>query len=348
MSHRYPALDLIQYATAILEKAGVETRIAQVVAEILVEGDLMGHNTHGLQLLGKYLEEIEAGDMAKSGEPEIVSERPAILLWDGKTLPGPWLVVKALEEASARAKTFGTATVIIRHSQHIACLAAYLRPVAEQGLVAMLMSSDPSVGGVAPHGGTSPLYTPNPVAACYPTKGDPVIMDVSMSTTTMGLSGRNYAEGQKMPHQWLKSAKGEITDDPSVLFTDPPGSILPLGGEDSGHKGYALGLLVEALTSSMGGFGRSDKPTGWGASVYIHVIDPEAFGGLDAFTRDTQWMAEACRGSDVADGDPKVRVPGERGLMLRRENLENGVDLHPGILDSLIPWAEKLGIEPLV
>jgi L-lactate dehydrogenase len=269
------------------------------------------------------------------------------LLWEGRRLPGPWLVVRALEAASARAKTFGTGTVIIRRSHHIACLGAYLRPVAEQGLVAVLMSSDPSVRGVAPHGGTTPLYTPNPVAAAYPTKDEPIIMDVSTSATTIGLSARQHAAGANMPHRWMKSAEGGITDDPGVLFTDPPGSILPLGGADSGHKGYALGLLVEAMTSSMAGFGRSDQPTGWGASVYVHVMDPEAFGGLDAFTRDTQWMVGACRGSGVADGDPAVRVPGERGLGARREALETGVDLHEGILESLAPWADKFGVEPL-
>jgi LDH2 family malate/lactate/ureidoglycolate dehydrogenase len=345
MNRNIQASDLIQYAASLLQHAGLEQEKSDVTAEILVEADLMGHTTHGLNLLAPYLNSIESGKMTLSGQPDVISERPAILTWDGNYLPGPWLTVKAFEEACERARVYGTGTVVIRRSHHIACLAAYLRAVTEQGLVGLLLCSDPSVGSVAPHGGTTPLYTPNPLAAGYPTSGDPVIMDVSMSTTTNGLSNRLYAAGERMPHAWMKTATGEITDDPGALFTDPPGSILPLGGVDSGHKGYALGLLVEMLTNSLSGFGRAEQPDSWGASVFVQVLDPECFGGIAAFKNESQWMADACRNSDVAAGDTLVRLPGQNGLKLRRQFLADGVQLHPGILDSLRPWADKYGIQ---
>src|SRR5215212_8239284 len=129
MSSRHPASTLITYARTLLERAGVEPDKAQVVAEILVEGDLLGHTTHGLALLPQYLAELEKGSMTKSGEPRVLSDFPAAIAWDGRRLPGPWLTVKALELAASRAKQNGTCTVSIRRSHHIACLAAYPRRV---------------------------------------------------------------------------------------------------------------------------------------------------------------------------------------------------------------------------
>lgn len=201
-----------------------------------------------------------------------------------------------------------------------------------------------SMNNVALYGGTTPIYTPNPIAAGYPTNEEPVIMDVSMSTTTNGMGNRQRSRGERMPHPWIKTSKGKITDDPTALFTHPPGSILPLGGVDCGHKGFALGLLVEMLSSSLAGYGRADGPTKWGASVFVQVLDPEAFGGLDAFRRESQWMVDACRNSSVAAGDPPVRLPGQKGLLLRRNRLETGVDLDSDILELLLPWTQELGV----
>lgn len=347
---RYEAETLRAYAEALLRVAGMPDDRASIVASILLEGDLLGHTTHGLALLPGYLEEIAAGRMRVMGEPEVVADRGGTVLLDGRRLPGPWLVDHAVGIARARVAAQGTCTVVIRRSHHIACLAAYLRPVAEAGLVMLLMSSDPNVASVAPHGGTRALMTPNPIAAGFPAPGRPILMDVSASTTTNGLTGRLRAEGARLPAPWVLDAAGQVTDDPAVLFTNPPGTILPLGGVESGHKGFALGLLVEALTAALGGFGRADPGEGWGAAVFVQLIDPAAFGGREAFQRQMGWLAEAAEANPPRPGGSPVRMPGARGLALRDQQLADGVTLYPGILNALLPWADRLGValpEPL-
>ena len=162
--------------------------MARDVADILVIGDLLGHTTHGLALLAPYLSEIEKGAMQKSGEPSIVIARPAVETWDGRRLPGPWLTLRALDAAGAMAATHGTGTVVIRRSHHIACLAAYLLRATERGFVAIIQSSDPTVFAVVPHGGVTPMITPNPIAAGIPTSGDPILIDSSSSITSMGFA----------------------------------------------------------------------------------------------------------------------------------------------------------------
>jgi LDH2 family malate/lactate/ureidoglycolate dehydrogenase len=341
---RPSAADLTAFAAALLGRAGLETEKAASVASILVEGDLLGHNTHGLALLAGYLADIEKGTMTKAGEPRVIADFPAAVTWDGNRLPGPWLVTRALDLAMDRARKNGTCTVVIRRSHHIGCLAAYLQRVAERGFMVMLTCSDPAAKGVAPHGGRRDVITPNPLAAAWPTAGEPVILDVSLSITTNGLTKRMANEGRKFPGEWLVDGHGNPTNDPAAAFADPPGAILPMGGTDHGHKGYALGLLVEALTGGLAGHGRADPPEGWGATVFLQVFDPALFGGGDEFARQTEHVAAACRATPPRPGFERVRLPGESGLARRAAQLAGGVELYPSIMPALAPWAQKLGV----
>jgi L-lactate dehydrogenase len=341
---RYPAEALTAFAHGLLARAGVRDDIARDVADVLVDGDLLGHTTHGLALLAGYLRELEQGTMRKDGAPTVISARPAAATWDGHRLPGPWLTLRAIDAAVAMAMTQGTGTVSVRRSHHIACLAAYLKRVTDRGLMLLLVCSDPSGASVAPFGGVSPVFTPNPLAAGIPTSADPILLDVSASYTTNGLTQRLHSRGERLPHPWLQDARGEPTADPAVLFNEPKGTLLPLGGLDAGHKGYALALLVEALTGGLSGFGRADASEGWGATVFVQVLDPEAFGGRDTFVRQTSWLAAACRAATPRPGGPGVRLPGERGLRMMREQRANGVALEASILPALERWAAKLEV----
>ncbi len=341
---RYDAQALTDFASALLSRAGLDADKAGAVAAILVEGDLMGHTTHGLGLLPSYLTELESGSMNREGEPQVLNDLPAAVTWDGRRLPGPWLVLRAMALATERAKQCGTGTVVIRRSHHIACLAAYLKRATDQGLVMMLMSSDANSCSVAPFGGLDPVFTPNPISAGIPTPGDPILVDISSSSTTNGLTNRLHKEGGRLPAQWLIDGHGQPSDDPAVLFAEPKGTILPLGGIDSGHKGYGLSLLVEALTGGLAGRGRADPREGWGATVFLQVLDPAAFAGSEAFLRQTGAVTDQCHASRPARPGKPVRMPGERGLALAREQQQAGVQLYPAILPSLEPWAGKLGV----
>jgi L-lactate dehydrogenase len=341
---RWSATALVDFGTALLERAGVRSDIARDVAAILVDGDLLGHTTHGLALLAPYLDQVESGGMTRAGAPSVVQSRPAAALWDGGRLPGPWRVLRALDTAATMAATHGTGTVVIRRSHHIACLAAYLLRAAERGLVAIIQSSDPITAAVVPHGGTTPIMTPNPIAAALPTSGDPMLIDISTSITSMGFTRQQRDAGRRLPGPWLIDAEGNATDDPNALFADPKGALLPLGGLDAGYKGFGLGLLIEGLTAGLAGFGRADPGEGWGATAFVQVLDPEAFGGLAAFRRQMDFVADAAHASKPRPGVERVRLPGEAGLRRYRDQRANGVVLYPTIMPALVPWAEKLGV----
>ncbi|HEX8012660.1 MAG TPA: Ldh family oxidoreductase [Casimicrobiaceae bacterium] len=341
---RYPAEALRAFALALLERAGVRGDIARDVADVLLDGDLLGHTTHGLALLAPYLDELKHDRMTKSGEPTVLSRRPAAETWDGNRLPGPWLVLRALEAGATMARATGTGSLAIRRSHHIACLAAYLKRATDAGLVAIIQSSDPTVAAVAPHGGLTPFITPNPIAAGLPTSGEPILVDVSTSITSMGYALQQMRAGRQLPGAWLLDAEGNPTSNPAAMVSDPKGALLPLGGVDAGHKGFALALLVEAMTAGLAGHGRADPPEGWGGTVFVQVLDPEAFGGLSAFKRQMDFVAAAARAAKPRPGVDRVRLPGERGIERHGDQLAHGVALYPTILPALAPWAQKYGV----
>ncbi|MDR3439221.1 Ldh family oxidoreductase [Telmatospirillum sp.] len=337
---RYDIEDVKTFATALFKRAGLDDGKADAVARILLEADLMGHATHGLALAPWYLDEAVSGSMSHTGEPDVVSDRGACVTWKGKGLPGAWLTEKAMILAVERAATYGTVTVAISNSHHIGALAAYLPRATERGYMALLACSTASAAGVAPFGGRKAIFTPNPMAAGIPTDGAPILLDISASITTLNRAKQMASEGRHFPHPWVLDADGMPTDDPAAVISQG-GTLLPVGGLDHGHKGYSWALLVEALTQGLAGFGRSDHPTGQSLSVFLQIIDPSAFGGASAFTRQTSWLTEACASCPPRPGVDRVRIPGEQALVRRREAILHGVPLSSQIIEGLRPWAER-------
>jgi LDH2 family malate/lactate/ureidoglycolate dehydrogenase len=335
---------LLAYAARLGTSGGLPEERARVQAEMLLESDLMGHTTHGLNLLPSLLNELATGGMKASGEPIVLADHAAALHWDGQFLPGTWLMVRAIEAARAKLTHSPVVTAVVRQSHHIAGLIAYLRTATDAGLAILIVNSDPSSKTVAAHGGIDRQITPNPLAFGYPTSGAPVLIDISTSSTANGWVRRWMAEGRKLPAKWIVDHAGGLSDDPNALFGDPPGALLPLGGVDLGYKGFALGLMVEALTSGLTGFGRADGAKGLGGTVTIMLFDPAGFGGADAFARETTFVADAVRRSRPRPGAAPPRMPGERALALRDRQLAQGVWLYPSIMPALAPWSDKLGV----
>jgi len=342
---RYDATALRDFAAALLRARGMRDDIAAVSARVLVEGDLLGHSTHGLALLPGYLKALADGSMTASGEPVVENRRTVTELWHGQRLSGTWLTVRAIETATAMAKAHGSGTIVIKHAHHIACLAAYLEAPARAGFIVTVQSSDPSGASVAPHGGITPIMTPNPIAVGIPTGGDPIMIDISSSITANGPSQRMMKEGRVAPGVWYVDHAGQGSNDPAVAFTDPKGALLPLGGLDAGHKGFGLGLMIEAMTGGLAGFGRADPPTGWGATIFVQVLDADAFGGHAALARQTDHLRAISHASRPQPGVTRVRLPGEGGLARKAAALAEGVPLHASIMPPLAAAAEELGVK---
>jgi L-lactate dehydrogenase len=335
---------LCDFASQLLQRAGMPVDMAAAVSGILVEGELLGRKTHGYALLAPYLKDIRAGGMTLTGEPRVVNDFGACLTWDGRKLPGPWLMLKAIDAAIARADQFGMGAVSLQRSHHAACLGAYLRHATDRGYILYIALTDPGFSSVAPFGGITPVLTSNPIAFGAPAGDRPIHIDISTSMMTNGMAASLQSKGRQLDHPWLLDNQGRPSTDPAVITTTPPGTILPLGGLEAGHKGYGIGLMVELLSACLCGHGRAEPKEGWSASVFLMALKPEAFGGTDAYLKQAGWLADACRNATPRPGVNQVTVPGDDSENRRQKQLREGVQLAPNIIEALLPWSETLEV----
>jgi len=343
MKHRYPAATIEATARSLLEAAGLPNSRAAVVASTLKEAELLGRSTHGLWLLDFYLADLANWTMAKIADPVVLSDHGSAVVWDGNLLPGAWLIHEAMDDAFRRLDTHPVVTITIKRSHHIGCHAVYLRHATERDVMMLLMDTNPGFKIVAPFGSTQALYSPTPLSVGIPTNEHPILIDFSLSSSSLGRASLLHRRGERLACKWLMDHSGKPTDDPSVLFADPPGSILPLGGADLGYKGFSLALMVYALSAGLTGYTSRGMADGNESAVFLQLIDPEKFGGRDALRRTMSSFVEMCRRCSVAPGTPGVRIPGENAVQKRAEALENGVDLSAECVEMLTRWARRLG-----
>ncbi|HXX85926.1 MAG TPA: Ldh family oxidoreductase, partial [Casimicrobiaceae bacterium] len=170
------------------------------------------------------------------------------------------------------------------------------------------------------------------------------LIDLSLSSSSLGRALAHHRRGKKLAGKWLLDHQGRPTDDPSVLFADPPGSILPLGGSDVGYKGFGLALMVYALSAGLAGYDADDADDANSSAVFLQLIDPDGFGGRLAFRRAISAFADKCRRSPAVPGGVGVRIPGERAEQSRRRAHAEGVELSEDCVEMLERWARTLDV----
>jgi L-lactate dehydrogenase len=338
---RYPAAELIALATDLLAAAELDRRHAACVAETLVAGDCLNRASHGIAAVPRYAAYLEKGQMAKSGVPEIIADGGATVHVDGGMLPGPVVAHAAVKTGVERAAQHGVATVVARRAHHIACLGTYLERATERGMAIVMVSSNPGVKLVAPYGGTKAVYSPNPLAVGLPTEEAPILVDFSSSSVSANVCKAMADAGETLPEALLLDAAGRPTSDPAALFTSPPGALMPFGGAHAGYKGFALGLMIEALTSGLAGAGRATPEARFSNAVFVMVIDPARFAGVEALRREMSFLADAAH----AAGEPgQVRLPGEQAQAYRARALAEGVPVAAATIAALAGQAAAAGV----
>lgn len=339
-----PVKRLECFATALFTAAGMEPDKARTVGELLVLTDAMGRRTHGLAMAPLYLAELAKGTMAKAGAPDVVRDTGATVVWDGNYLPGLWLVKSAIDLAMPRASRLGVCCIAISRTHHIGCLAALVKQAADKGYVALIANSDPAGARVAPFGGTEALYTPNPIAMGYPGRSNPILVDLCASITTTSMTREKYAAGEMFDQPWLIDADGRPTRDPAVLeHATPRGALLPVGGLDHGHKGFGLGIMIEALSQGFSGHGRAEGIRRWGGNVFLQVFDADLFAGRDVFAAETGHFSARVRANRPADPARPVRMPGDQAARQLNRAEEQGITYDARTVAALDEWAGKLG-----
>jgi L-lactate dehydrogenase len=182
------------------------------------------------------------------------------------------------------------------------------------------------------------------MAMGIPTRSEPILIDQCTSVASNAYFD-GYAEaGEKLPERLLVDASGHPTDDPTVLGAEPGGSIMPLGGETFGYKGFAFALMVEAFALALPGYGRRDKPNRYGQGVFLQVIDPDKFAGSSAYLDEVDHLVASISASQQRQNHAAIRLPGHNALATMRRQHAEGVTVDGATFARLATWMKRLDI----
>ncbi|MBA62329.1 MAG: hypothetical protein CMJ76_08175 [Planctomycetaceae bacterium] len=317
---------------------------AELATAELVKSSLMGHDSHGIIRIPEYLGFIEDGSL-KTQVPIKVSQT-------GSTTAevdcgygfGAVGATKAIETGIEIAAEQGTACVITRNCNHVGRLGSYVNTAADAGMIAIATCNSPIYGHhVLPYGGREGRLATNPIAYGAPTDGDPIVADFSTSVAPEGKIRFYRNQQQMVPDGWILDGQGMPTNDPNKFYGPPKGGILPFGGT-VGHKGYALGLLVEILGAVFTGVSTTSTET-FGNGVCFLIMNTDSFTQAERFKSLMTESVNYMKSSPPADGFGEVLVPGELEFRNRRRRLEEGIPVDPATWQSIRDYATKLNIE---
>jgi uncharacterized oxidoreductase len=312
----------------------------------LVEASLMGHDSHGVIRVSKYVDWLRTGQVRANRRARIVSDRGALVVVDGDFGFGQVIGKEAMEIAAARAVSHGIATVAIRNSGHLGRIGAWPEALADHGLASIHFVNTSGFGIlVAPFGGADRRLSANPIAAGVPIKGArPIILDIATSVIAEGKIQVARNKGEQLPPGLVLDGKGRPTSDPDVFYGEPPGAILPFGG----HKGSGLSFFCEILAGSLTG-GHASNPNSATADRLVNnmlslAFDPAAFGDPDAFADDVVQLVEWVKAAPPSTPGGKVLLPGEIEDEVRRERAANGLPIDDATWRAISATAASLGV----
>jgi LDH2 family malate/lactate/ureidoglycolate dehydrogenase len=345
----FAAADLLTFARSLFEAAGVPTDEAAIVAQSLLGANLCGHDSHGVIRILQYLKFLDEGRLRTGVPLKVLHEAPAVVSADGQWGLGQVQAHRLLERLFPRARQAGLCAGTLKRCGHIGRLGEYAETAAAQGFVFMATVNNHGYGrGVAPPGGIESRIGTNPISLGSPTIQDPLVLDIGTSVVAEGKVRVAFNKGVPAPEGWLLDEHGQPTTDPGVLYREPRGSILPLGGTQSGYKGFGLGLLLDVFAGALSGAQCShpDVPPQSANAVFFLVIDMEQFSGRDHFLGQVNALTEAVRATPRAPGVSEILLPGDPERRERAQRQASGIPLDEGTWKQLRELANGLGVTP--
>jgi LDH2 family malate/lactate/ureidoglycolate dehydrogenase len=342
---------------SVLTAWGMDPDTVRVTAEVMVETDLSGVDSHGISMLMDYDESRTKGRLNLKARPRVVRENPVTALVDAEAGLGHPAAVMAMELAITKAKAAGVGVVAVRNSHHFGAAGYYAAMASTTGLVGMVTSATRTIG-VVPTRAAVPVLGTNPIAFAAPARRNRDFM-LDMATSTVAANKvRVYGlQGKPLPAGWVLDGKGNpVTDGNAgwdMIKNRPEGGLTPVGGtpEMSSHKGYGLGMMAHILGGVLSGASfspirvrtqRPQDPDNIGH--FFMALDPTAFREEGEFEADLDDAIDVLHSAPPADAEKPVLVAGDPEAETRQRRLREGIPMPESLVAQLRGVSERAGV----
>jgi LDH2 family malate/lactate/ureidoglycolate dehydrogenase len=336
--------ELRSFATECYVALGVPPEAAALVADTLVQADLWGHPSHGVMRLFWYAARLESGATSATAIPAVDGSATALSVLDGGDGLGQVVAHAAMKTAIAKAKEHGIGAVAVRHSGHFGTAMYFTRMAARAGCIGFVSTN--ASPAMSPWGGREKRVGTNPWSWAVPAgRYPPMMLDVANTAVARGKLYAAESRSDKIPEGWAIDVDGMVTTDPARGIA---GTILPMAG----HKGYAIAVMMDALSGVLSGsaFGASIigpyAPEGRSGVGHLAIaLNIEACRPLAEFEADMERLISELKATPRAAGIEEIFYPGEIEARNDERGRANGIGLPPAVAEDLSSGGKRLGVE---
>ena len=346
---------------SVLTAWGMDPETVAITAEVMIETDLAGVDSHGISMLMDYDESRRKGKLNLAARPRIIRENPVTALVDADAGLGHPAAVFGMTVAIGKAKTAGVGVVAVRNSHHFGAAGYYAAMAAQAGLVGLVTSATRTIG-VVPTRGAIPVLGTNPLAFAAPAKRNRAFRLVMATSTVAANKVKVYdLQNKALPAGWVLDGQGQPVRDAShawnTIRNSPEGGLTPLGGtaEMASHKGYGLAMMVHILGGVLSGASfspirvktqRAEDPDNLGH--FFMALDPDCFRDEGEFEADLDEAIDVLHATPPADPSKPVLVAGDPEAESRAHRLAEGIPVPDSLVEKLRGVCERAGVACLM
>ena len=347
MAFVFQQQNLARAIEAIAAAGGSEPAEAKLVAENLVTANLVGHDSHGIGMMPRYVEALLEGGLHPNRTVEVKLDGGSLLALDGGAGYGQSIGLQATRMAIERAQKHGVAIMALGNSHHLGRIGHWAEMAVAQGLVSIHFVNVQSFARVAPFAGADRRFGTNPVCVAIPLAGEPpFVLDMATSAVAQGKLRVAHNKRARIPLGWLIDERGNPTDDPKWGVVAPLGAMSCFGE----HKGYGLAVACELLGGALTGGGVTDHDNKTRRRVLNGmisiVIDPARLGTQEQFRKDAKSFLQWLRESRPAPGHDRVRIAGEPEREYRAKREREGIPVDDETWNEIRAAAAQLKLSP--
>lgn len=335
---------------------GMPGDMAETTADVLVETDVTGVDSHGVSMLPPYEKLLANGGVDIQARPSIVRENAVTALVDAHGGFGHYPGDFAMRLAISKASSQGIGAVAVFNSHHYGAAGYYAALAAEHGLIG-LASTNAHERCVVPTRAAVPQLGTNPLAFAAPTRRNPpFLLDMATSTVAANKVKVHYLNNKRVPAGWVINERGEPVEEPQQALEYAmeryDGGLTPVGGTPvmSSYKGYGLGMMAQILCGTLSGSAFSAtwrRKEGEPANVghFFLALDPKAFRPAGEFEEDLDEAIDALHATPPVDPAEPVLVAGDPQAQAREKRSRDGIPMPDMLLDQLRGVCDRAGAE---